>query len=71
MGIFRSAVLYTAMALGANAALANDIEALAHLNTLPGLAPFLRGPRAPMYANRPWTLRQYAGFSTAATSKRW
>ena len=41
---------------------------LAHTNTLPGLAPFLRGPRATMYANRPWTLRQYAGFSTAEES---
>ena len=32
---------------------------------LPGFAPYLRGPRATMYANRPWTIRQYAGFSTA------
>ena len=37
-------------------------------DTLPGLAPFLRGPRATMYANRPWTIRQYAGFSTAEDS---
>jgi methylmalonyl-CoA mutase len=32
---------------------------------LPGIAPYLRGPRATMYANRPWTIRQYSGFSTA------
>ncbi len=37
-------------------------------DTLPGLAPYLRGPRATMYANRPWTIRQYAGFSTAEES---
>ena len=37
-------------------------------DTLPGLAPFTRGPRATMYANRPWTIRQYAGFSTAEES---
>ena len=36
-----------------------------HLGALPGLAPFTRGPRATMYAGRPWTIRQYAGFSTA------
>ncbi|WP_279110886.1 methylmalonyl-CoA mutase [Bartonella apis] len=44
---------------------------LAHddlLNTLPGLDPFLRGPRATMYTGRPWTIRQYAGFSTAEES---
>ena len=35
---------------------------------LPGFAPYLRGPRATMYANRPWTIRQYAGFSTADES---
>ncbi len=45
-----------------------DLEALEHTDTLPGLFPFLRGPRATMYANRPWTLRQYAGFSTAEES---
>ncbi|WP_295882400.1 methylmalonyl-CoA mutase [uncultured Bartonella sp.] len=46
-------------------------EDLAHddyLNTLPGLDPFLRGPRATMYTGRPWTIRQYAGFSTAEES---
>ncbi|MBH9995453.1 MULTISPECIES: methylmalonyl-CoA mutase [Bartonella] len=44
---------------------------LAHddlLDTLPGLDPFLRGPRATMYTGRPWTIRQYAGFSTAEES---
>ncbi|MDX1961165.1 MAG: methylmalonyl-CoA mutase [Leptospiraceae bacterium] len=45
-----------------------DIENLTHLNTLPGLFPFTRGPRATMYANQPWTIRQYAGFSTAEES---
>jgi methylmalonyl-CoA mutase len=45
-----------------------DLEGLAHADSLPGLFPFLRGPRATMYANRPWTLRQYAGFSTAEES---
>ena len=44
---------------------AEDLEKLEHLDTLPGLAPFVRGPRATMYANRPWTIRQYGGFSTA------
>jgi hypothetical protein len=47
---------------------AADLEGLEHHDTLPGLFPFLRGPRATMYANRPWTLRQYAGFSTAEES---
>jgi methylmalonyl-CoA mutase len=47
---------------------AADLEGLAYTDTLPGLFPFLRGPRATMYANRPWTLRQYAGFSTAEES---
>ncbi|MEN8184916.1 MAG: methylmalonyl-CoA mutase family protein, partial [Myxococcota bacterium] len=44
---------------------AADLEALEALDTLPGLSPYLRGPRATMYANRPWTIRQYGGFSTA------
>jgi len=44
---------------------AADLEKLEHLDTLPGVFPFLRGPRATMYANRPWTIRQYGGFSTA------
>ncbi|MBW2234317.1 MAG: methylmalonyl-CoA mutase [Deltaproteobacteria bacterium] len=47
---------------------AEDLEELEQTNTLPGFFPFLRGPRATMYANRPWTLRQYAGFSTAEES---
>ncbi|MBT4769400.1 MAG: methylmalonyl-CoA mutase [Rhodospirillaceae bacterium] len=47
---------------------AADLEGLAHLDTLPGFPPFVRGPQATMYPNRPWTLRQYAGFSTAEES---
>lgn len=47
---------------------AEDTEGIAHLNTLPGLPPFTRGPRATMYTVRPWTIRQYAGFSTAEAS---
>ncbi|MFS4438494.1 methylmalonyl-CoA mutase [Paracoccaceae bacterium GXU_MW_L88] len=47
---------------------AEDLENLEHLGGLPGLAPFTRGPRATMYAGRPWTIRQYAGFSTAEES---
>jgi methylmalonyl-CoA mutase len=47
---------------------AADLEGLACIDTLPGVFPFLRGPKATMYANRPWTLRQYAGFSTAEES---
>ena len=47
---------------------AEDLEGLEHLDSLPGFAPFVRGPRASMYAGRPWTLRQYAGYSTAEES---
>ena len=47
---------------------AEDLAGLEHLDTLPGLPPYLRGPRATMYAARPWTLRQYSGFSTAEES---
>ena len=47
---------------------AADIEKLEEIDTLPGMFPFLRGPRATMYSNRPWTIRQYAGFSTAEES---
>jgi len=47
---------------------AADIAALPFADTLPGFAPYLRGPQATMYAVRPWTLRQYAGFSTAEES---
>lgn len=45
-----------------------DIADLPHMDTLPGVEPFTRGPRATMYAGRPWTIRQYAGFSTAEAS---
>ena len=45
-----------------------DTAGLDHMGSLPGLAPFTRGPRATMYAGRPWTIRQYAGFSTAEES---
>ena len=47
---------------------ADDLEGLDHLNSIPGEVPFVRGPRATMYTNRPWTVRQYAGFSTAEES---
>ena len=47
---------------------AEDIKDLPYANTLPGFEPFLRGPQATMYAVRPWTIRQYAGFSTAEES---
>ena len=47
---------------------AADLEGLEAVDSLPGFAPFLRGVRATMYANRPWTIRQYAGFSTAEES---
>ena len=47
---------------------AEDTASLPHANTLPGFEPFLRGPQATMYAVRPWTIRQYAGFSTAEES---
>ncbi|MDO5631489.1 MAG: methylmalonyl-CoA mutase [Paracoccus sp. (in: a-proteobacteria)] len=46
----------------------DDTVGLDHMGTLPGLAPFTRGVRATMYAGRPWTIRQYAGFSTAEES---
>src|SRR5664280_2732192 len=45
-----------------------DILSLSHVDTFPGLAPFVRGPYATMYVQRPWTIRQYAGFSTAEAS---
>ncbi len=45
-----------------------DLAESGHVETLPGLDPFTRGPRATMYAGRPWTIRQYAGFSTAEDS---
>ncbi len=46
----------------------DDLAEIGYLDSLPGLEPFLRGPRATMYAGRPWTIRQYAGFSTAEES---
>jgi methylmalonyl-CoA mutase len=45
-----------------------DVKDLKYANTMPGLAPYVRGPQATMYAGRPWTIRQYAGFSTAEES---
>ena len=47
---------------------AADVVGLPYTDTLPGFAPFIRGPQATMYAVRPWTIRQYAGFSTAEAS---
>ncbi|KJR96538.1 MAG: methylmalonyl-CoA mutase [Desulfobulbaceae bacterium BRH_c16a] len=47
---------------------AEDIEGMESANTLPGMAPYVRGPMATMYTGRPWTIRQYAGFSTAKES---
>ena len=47
---------------------ADDLEGLNHLGTMPGVAPYVRGPRATMYTGRPWTVRQYSGFSTAEES---
>ncbi|MCZ8176600.1 MAG: methylmalonyl-CoA mutase [Burkholderiaceae bacterium] len=49
---------------------AADVAGLPHADTLPGFEPFIRGPQATMYAVRPWTIRQYAGFSTAEDSNR-
>ncbi|MFV0330857.1 MAG: methylmalonyl-CoA mutase [Dysgonomonas sp.] len=46
----------------------DDLEGMEHLNYASGIPPFLRGPYSGMYAMRPWTIRQYAGFSTAAES---
>jgi len=47
---------------------ADELAGIGPLDSVPGAAPFLRGPRATMYAGRPWTIRQYAGFSTAEES---
>jgi methylmalonyl-CoA mutase len=47
-----------------------DLEGCEHLDGMPGLPPFLRGPYGSMYVSRPWTVRQYAGFSTAEESNR-
>ena len=45
-----------------------DVADLKYTDTMPGMAPYIRGPQATMYAGRPWTIRQYAGFSTAEES---
>lgn len=47
---------------------AADTEGLEYTDTMPGMSPYVRGPQATMYAGRPWTIRQYAGFSTAEES---
>jgi methylmalonyl-CoA mutase len=47
---------------------AKDLEPVDHLATMPGFAPYVRGPYPTMYVERPWTIRQYAGFSTAEES---
>ena len=47
---------------------ASDLEGMEHLIYAAGIAPFLRGPYSTMYVMRPWTIRQYAGFSTAEES---
>ena len=47
---------------------AEDLDPVTHLETMPGLPPFLRGPSSTMYVRRPWTIRQYSGFSTAEES---
>ncbi|MFH1984835.1 MAG: methylmalonyl-CoA mutase [Pseudomonadota bacterium] len=47
---------------------AEDVEGMPQVNTLPGFAPYMRGPMATMYAGQKWTIRQYAGFSTAKDS---
>ncbi|MBT3175610.1 MAG: methylmalonyl-CoA mutase [Desulfobacula sp.] len=47
---------------------AKDLERVEFIDNLPGFEPFVRGPKATMYAGRPWTIRQYAGFSTATES---
>ncbi len=46
----------------------SDLENLKYVDTMPGLEPFIRGPKATMYTGKPWTIRQYAGFSTAEES---
>jgi methylmalonyl-CoA mutase len=47
---------------------AEDLDPVTHLQTMPGIPPFLRGPYSTMYVRRPWTIRQYSGFSTAEQS---
>ncbi len=48
----------------------DDLKGLDHLGSMPGFPPYTRGPRATMYTNRPWTLRQYGGFSTAEETNK-
>ncbi len=48
----------------------NDIKKFNHLNSIAGIGPFVRGPYSSMYVNKPWTIRQYAGFSTAEESNK-
>ncbi|MHC4380162.1 MAG: methylmalonyl-CoA mutase family protein, partial [Planctomycetota bacterium] len=48
--------------------LPSDLDGVAALDSMPGAPPFLRGPYSTMYVRRPWTIRQYAGFSTAEES---
>ena len=47
---------------------ASDLESISRIDSMPGMPPFTRGPKATMYVGRPWTIRQYAGFSTAEES---
>ena len=49
---------------------ADDLEEISHLDSFPGFPPYVRGPKATMYAKRPWTVRQYSGFSTAEESNK-
>src|SRR5438045_4042598 len=46
----------------------SDLDGIPHLDGLPGAAPFVRGPHSTMYTQRPWTIRQYAGFASADES---
>ena len=48
----------------------NDLKKFNHLNSIAGIGPFVRGPYSSMYVNKPWTIRQYAGFSTAEESNK-
>lgn len=57
---FKTKALYTA----------DDLNGIEHLDSMPGEVPFLRGPYATMYTQRPWTIRQYAGFGNAATTNQ-
>ena len=47
-----------------------DLKNLDHINSMPGIEPYVRGPKATMYTSRPWTVRQYSGFSTASESNK-